>query len=59
MNSMRNKDGGLGRRSIFLLQGRLMKAAAAAALTSGMAVLPVSAAEGDLLPVPKVVTALA
>ena len=59
MKVMRNKDGGFGRRSIFLLQGCLMKAAAAAALTAGMAVLPVSAAEGDLQPVPKVVTALA
>ena len=59
MKVMRNKDGGFGRRSIFLLQGCLMKAAAAAALTAGMAVLPVSAAEGDLLPAPKVVTALA
>lgn len=59
MKVMRNKDGGFGRRFIFLLQGCLMKAAAAAALTAGMAVLPVSAAEGDLQPVPKVVTALA
>ena len=50
MKVMRNKDGGFGRRSIFLLQGCLMKAAAAAALTAGMAVLKYTG--GLLSPLP-------
>ena len=50
MKVMQNKDGGFGRRSIFLLQGCLMKAVAAAALTAGMAVLAGSGGGGELLP---------
>ena len=58
MKATRDKAGIRGRRAVFLLRGRLMKAAAVA-LAAGMAVLPAYAAEGDVLPVPKVATALA
>ena len=58
MKATRDKAGIRGRRAVFLLRGRVMKAAAVA-LAAGMAVLPAYAAEGDVLPVPKVATALA
>ena len=59
MKSMRNKNGSLGRHSILGMQGCVMKTAAVVALVAGMAVLPAGAAEGDVLSVPNVATALA
>jgi len=59
MKSMRNKNGSLGRHSILGMQGCVMKTAAVVALVAGMAVLPAGAAEGDVLSVSNVATALA
>ena len=45
MKATRDKAGIRGRRAVFLLRGRVMKAAAVA-LAAGMAVLPAYGAEG-------------